>query len=73
MLVKAKETFRDMSGSMNKPGGKSIESHYELRFVNEKENSLASILKFAESASKTINNKQPEMDVMADSIPVSRN
>ena len=73
MLVKAKETFRDMSGSMNKPGGKSIESHYELRFVNEKENSLASILKFAESVSKTINTKQPEMDVMADSIPVSRN
>ncbi len=74
MLVKAKETFKDMSGSVNKPGGKSMESHYELRFINDKENSLTSILKFAEAASKTMNAKrEPDMRIMADSIPVSRN
>ena len=74
VLVKAKETFKDMSGSVNKPGGKSLESHYELRFVNDKENSLTSILKFAEAASKTMNsNRQSAIDIIADSIPVSRN
>lgn len=74
LFVKANETFRDMVATLDKPNGNSIESHFELRLVNQKENSLTSVLKFAEAAAKSINSvQQPAKDIINDSIPVTRN
>ena len=74
-IAKAKETFKDMRMYVNKYDGKDLSAHYELNFVNAKENSLASLLKFGEAVSKTMNMKMNEMKMdapaAADSIPVS--
>lgn len=74
-LVKAKETFKDMRMFVNKYDGKELSAHFELNFMNTKENSLTSILKLGETVSQNINNKSRElkmdMPVIADTIPVS--
>lgn len=52
VLPKAKETFKDMEMYAENFNGKYVEGHGELRFKNEKENSLTSLLGFIETASK---------------------
>jgi hypothetical protein len=54
MLSKAKETFKDIKGSTDNFNGKYVEGHGELRFKNEKENSLTSLLGFVETVSKNV-------------------
>jgi len=51
-LIKAKGTFKDIKGYLKNFNGKIIEGHYELRFKDEKLNSLTSLLAFMETASK---------------------
>ncbi|MDB5248968.1 MAG: hypothetical protein JWQ40_3362 [Segetibacter sp.] len=74
VLPKAKETFKDVIAYTEKFTGKSVEGHYELRFKNEKENSLTSLLGFIEVASKNVhwgNMRINGQDVMADSPSVA--
>jgi hypothetical protein len=54
VLPKAKETFKDLSVYTDNFNGKFVEGHGELRFKNEKENSLTSLLSFVETVSKNI-------------------
>jgi hypothetical protein len=54
VLPKARETFKDMEMYTENFNGKFVEGHGELRFKNEKENSLTSLLSFIETASKNI-------------------
>jgi hypothetical protein len=72
VLPKAKETFKDIKGSGGFTG-KATEAHYEIRFKNEKENSLTSLLSFAETASKHVKRHPPMMPGAMDTTtsPVS--
>lgn len=54
VLPKAKETFKELRMYTNNFNGKFVEGHGELRFKNEKENSLTSLLGFIETASKSM-------------------
>ncbi|MDQ6812376.1 MAG: DUF4836 family protein [Bacteroidota bacterium] len=54
VLPKAKETFRDLELYINNFNGKYVEGHGALRFKNEKENSLTSLLSFIETVSKAV-------------------
>jgi hypothetical protein len=70
-LIKARATFKDARGYMNNFNGKSVESHYELRFKDEKENSLTSLLAFFTTASR---NAKTTVTVDAgdrDSVPMA--
>ena len=57
-IATARETFKDCKGYVTPFKGKTFEGHFELRMKNEKENSLTSLLKMAESVSKNIKTKQ---------------
>lgn len=52
MISQAKATFKDIHAYSNNFNGSAIESHFELRFVNEKENSLVSLLSFVANISE---------------------
>ncbi|MCY7422000.1 MAG: DUF4836 family protein [Chitinophagaceae bacterium] len=52
MLNNAKATFKDVQAHSNNFDGDAIAGHFELRFVNEKENSLVSFLSFLAQASE---------------------
>jgi len=54
VLPKAKETFKNVEGYTENFNGKYVEGHGELRFKNEKENSLTSLLSFMETVSKNV-------------------
>lgn len=54
VLPKARETFKDLEMYTDNFNGKYIEGYGELRFKNEKENSLTSLLSFFETASKYV-------------------
>lgn len=54
ILPKAKETFKELEGYADNFNGKSVDGHGELRFKNEKENSLTSLLSFIETATKNL-------------------
>jgi hypothetical protein len=54
VLAKAKETFKDLVAYNENFNGKYVEGHAELRFKNEKENSLNSFLSFIEITAKNI-------------------
>jgi hypothetical protein len=49
---KAKETFKDIKGYSDNFNGKYYEGHFEMRFKNEKENSLTTLLNFANEVGK---------------------
>ena len=52
IMPKAKATFRDATGYADNFNGKFTGGHMELRFKNEKENSLVSLLQFFGEANK---------------------
>lgn len=52
VLNNAKATFKDLQAHSENFKGDAIASHFELRFVNEKENSLVSFLSFIAQASE---------------------
>ena len=52
MLNNAKATFKDVQAHSENFKGDAIAGHFELRFVNEKENSLVSFLSFLAQASE---------------------
>jgi hypothetical protein len=54
LLPKAKATFRDIKAYTNNFNGKYLEANVEVRFKNEKENSLTSLLSFFETVSKEV-------------------
>jgi hypothetical protein len=54
VLPKARETFKDLELYTDNFNGKFIEGYGELRFKNEKENSLTSLLSFFETVSKFV-------------------
>jgi hypothetical protein len=71
IFLKAKETFKDMKGYVNNFNGKFVEGHYELRFKNEKENSLTSLLGFMQTASKNVQRSGTFNRNEVDSIPMA--
>ena len=46
VLQQAQSTFKNVIGTYDEPGGKTIKGNFELNFINNNENSLASIVKF---------------------------
>lgn len=66
VIPKAKETFKDIKGYIESFNGKYTEGHFELRFKNEKENSLTSLLSFFETVSKNVKRNNGQ----ANSVPV---
>ncbi|HEX8356390.1 MAG TPA: DUF4836 family protein, partial [Segetibacter sp.] len=62
VLLKAKETFKDVKGYTKEFNGQYLEGHMELRFKNEKENSLTSLLSFFETASKNARMNERKTD-----------
>jgi len=69
VIAKAKETFKDLKAYSESFNGKYMEAHAEIRFKNEKENSLSSLLHFAEAVSRNIKRNDmppPGMDSMMD-------
>jgi hypothetical protein len=73
VLPKAKETFRDMKMYTENFNGKFVEGHGELRFKNEKDNSLTSLLSFIETVSKYVKSQPKHVendDVQVDSTAV---
>jgi len=69
VLLSAKQTFKDMKAYGTKFNGKFTEGHYEFRMVNEKENSLTSLIQFMAVAGETVKKRQAAMprDIMIDS------
>jgi hypothetical protein len=66
----AKETFRDVRGYATNFNGKFTEAHFEMRFKNEKENSLTSLINFAAKAGEiAMKNKQVTISGMDDMMP----
>lgn len=61
-LTSAKETFKDMEFYSDKFNGKYLEGHGEIRFKNEKQNSLTSFLSFAEVASRNVKGRMNPND-----------
>jgi hypothetical protein len=59
VMPMAKSTFKDMRASVDKFEGKYTEGHFELRFKNEKENSLVSLLQFLGVVGENV--KKPRM------------
>jgi hypothetical protein len=53
VLPKAKQTFRDIKAYTENFNGKNVEGHFEVRFKNEKENSLTSLLQFINTVAET--------------------
>lgn len=73
ILPKAKETFKDMRFYSDKYNGNYAEGFFELRFKNEKDNSLSSLLGFIETVSKNMpKNQGVKMnDMMPDSTEIT--
>jgi hypothetical protein len=69
VILKAKSTFKDAKGYLDNFNGKYMEGHYELRFKDEKANSLTSLLGFFETASKNIKRNGSFNRTENDSIP----
>ncbi len=69
----AKETFKNVTAFVDKGDGKTITSSYRLNFVNDNENSLASLVKFIAAAheeemkNKGWTRKQPSTGLQNDS------
>lgn len=63
VLAKAKETFKEIEGYTDNFNGKYVEGHGELRFKNEKENSLTSLLGFIETVSKNVKTRHSVDDM----------
>lgn len=66
VLPKAKETFKDVKAYSDNFNGKYVEGHAEVRFKNEKENSLTSLLSFVEVVSKNVKTSHSLADDMND-------
>jgi hypothetical protein len=58
----AKETFNHLIGTTDNFNGKFIEGKMDLKMVNDKENSLVSLVKFFAAASKEAAKIQHRMD-----------
>ncbi|MDB5191783.1 MAG: hypothetical protein JWQ96_1346 [Segetibacter sp.] len=58
--TKAKETFKDLKGYTDNFTGKYYEGHFELRLKNEKENSLTTLLNFANTVSQAMEKRKME-------------
>ncbi len=52
VLASAQQTFKDVLGTSSNYDGKGVEQYLQLRTMNDKENSLASFIKFATQAAK---------------------
>jgi hypothetical protein len=53
ILSNARATFRDMKAYAENFNGKNVEGHFELRFRNEKENSVTSLLQFVNALARS--------------------
>lgn len=62
ILPKAKETFKELEAYTDNFNGHYVTGHAELRFKNEKENSLTSLLGFIETVSKNVKKGSFVMD-----------
>jgi hypothetical protein len=70
VLPKAKETFKDIKVYTDNFNGKFVEGYGELRFKNEKENSLTSLLGFIETASKYVKTNSRMMPGASDDLQI---
>jgi hypothetical protein len=70
VLRKAKETFKDIKVYTDNFNGKFVEGYGELRFKNEKENSLTSLLGFIETASKYVKTNSRMMPGASDDLQI---
>lgn len=70
VLRKAKETFKDIKVYTDNFNGKFVEGYGELRFKNEKENSLTSLLGFIETASKYVKTNSRIMPGASDDLQI---
>jgi hypothetical protein len=70
VLRKAKETFKDIKVYTDNFNGKLVEGYGELRFKNEKENSLTSLLGFIETASKYVKTNSRMMPGASDDLQI---
>ncbi|MCW3115422.1 MAG: hypothetical protein JWR18_3818 [Segetibacter sp.] len=70
VLRKAKETFKDIKVYTDNFNGKFVEGYGELRFKNEKENSLTSLLGFIETASKNVKTNSRIMPGASDDLQI---
>ena len=69
VLPEAQKTFNDVRGYIDNFNGKSVEGHFELRFMNEKENSLSTMINFASKVSDiTWKNRTVNMQGMSDDM-----
>ena len=59
-LEHAKNTFKDAVATSENFDGKSVKGSFEVRFVNEKENSLVSLINFISSAAKDVKQEMDE-------------
>jgi hypothetical protein len=64
VFTKAKETFKDVKGYSDNFNGKYYAGHFEMRFKNEKENSLTSLLNFANEVGKATAKSRAERKKM---------
>ncbi len=65
ILPYAKQTFKDIQATVKNFDGDHIEGLFELRFKNEKENSLSSLLRFLSNSSDAARkNRQVSMPVL---------
>jgi hypothetical protein len=69
-MAKAKTTFKDIVGATDNFDGKLVKSSFQIRMVDEKKNSLASLAEFLAEAAKNIPAKT-DVDVVAPPIPDS--
>jgi hypothetical protein len=69
IMVKAKSTFKDMKGYLENFNGDYMAGHYELRFKDEKENSLTSLLQFFETVSRNAPKNNNLNRIQIDTIP----
>ncbi len=70
MVTIIHETFNQAQGFVNHKNGDFTESHFELSFMNQKQNSLVSLINFASKASeiaqknRTMQSKQEEVSAL---------
>lgn len=58
----AKATFKDFSSMTEKMNGNSVSSHMELRTMNEKENSLVSLINFFAATANELHQRMRQYD-----------
>jgi len=72
VMPKAKETFKDMRAYADEFDGKATTGHFELRFKNEKENSLVQLMNFFATVGETVNKNKPRFnDTWSDTTSAS--